>query len=321
MSVHAVCVALALALPAASQTVGGPLTGYVFDLGTRSIRAVQGLPGGARLAAPVLSGLDWASVSPHGDRALVSIEGRLSLIRDLKAPSLEPLPGEAQGFERAAWAPGGEAAVLSRAASGQLRLLRVQPEPAVEALDLSSFGTVASVSVTGQLDLLVSVANENGGTLVWTAPGRDPIAIASLGSPALLSGITRHGSVFAIDAACRLFEIQNAGSGARLLPLTTACEGGTPTSIAATPDGSSVALVWGSTLRFFEPATGALSEPSALALAPASLDSVSTGGVWWLSGPRPPGAPAWLLDARGPSPSVLFVPEAPAETPAAPEVQ
>ena len=57
----------------------GPVSRVVFDQNARALRPMLGVPGAAYLAAPLVSGIDAASVSPDGSAALAVQEGRLVL--------------------------------------------------------------------------------------------------------------------------------------------------------------------------------------------------------------------------------------------------
>ena len=54
--------------------LGGPISGFVYEKNTRSLRPVLGVLGAAYLGEPVLSGAEAAAVSPNGRIALAVSE-------------------------------------------------------------------------------------------------------------------------------------------------------------------------------------------------------------------------------------------------------
>ena len=49
---------------AQSVPIAGPMTGWVYDPPSRSLRAISGIPGAARLGGAVVDGISWGSVAP-----------------------------------------------------------------------------------------------------------------------------------------------------------------------------------------------------------------------------------------------------------------
>src|SRR5581483_6926206 len=75
-------------LCAQQQEFSGPITGYVFDAATHSIRPLIGRPGAANLGAPWVTHWDVASVSPNGKMAIGVRAGAVRLIGDLSRPGI-----------------------------------------------------------------------------------------------------------------------------------------------------------------------------------------------------------------------------------------
>src|ERR1700722_2930768 len=67
-----------------SASVGGPVTGFVFDSEALTILPMLGIPGAAYLGSPVASLVAAASVSPDGNSALAVQVGRLVLYTGLR---------------------------------------------------------------------------------------------------------------------------------------------------------------------------------------------------------------------------------------------
>src|SRR5580704_14000390 len=118
--------ACALAVLADDARVNGPISGFVFDRSTQSIRPIFGIPGSSYLGPSVADGFDLASISPLGISALATQSGKLYFLRNLDAaqPDSMPLDGAISGAARFAWGPDGLSAVVYSADSQQAQVLR-----------------------------------------------------------------------------------------------------------------------------------------------------------------------------------------------------
>ena len=65
------------ALAGDQTSVGGPVSGFVFDQKQHTLRPMLGVPGSAYLGDALLANLDAAAVAPDGQSALVVQEGDL----------------------------------------------------------------------------------------------------------------------------------------------------------------------------------------------------------------------------------------------------
>ena len=176
---------LATAASAADRgTVTGPVAGYVLDARSRSLRPVNGIPGGATLGDPLRLAfrLNLAAVSAENDYAVATAfrSGRTAmLLRGLSSgdPQIVPLDGaiEATALELS---DGGSVVLLSSAVEGKLQLIRGlpnQPE-ALAAADVSDWGGLAAAAVDPS-GTLVTAAAVDGSIYVLRVRG------TSLGEP------------------------------------------------------------------------------------------------------------------------------------------
>ncbi len=119
---------LVLAVSAAAQPLllEGPLTGYLFDARTGSIRPIVGLPGAAYVGDALAGGLEWADIAPAGGVALARKDGVLYAVRGLGRPDpvWNPIENASITPDRAAWSPDAAMALIYCSTSGQAQLVR-----------------------------------------------------------------------------------------------------------------------------------------------------------------------------------------------------
>jgi len=99
-----------------SASVGGPVTGFIFDSQVAAIRPMLGIPGAAYIGSPVASQVGAASVSPDGSAAFAMQLGRLVLYTGLRgaSPATVTVDNAIAGVDRFAWAADGSAAAARR---------------------------------------------------------------------------------------------------------------------------------------------------------------------------------------------------------------
>ena len=137
--------AAAAVLSADMATVRLPLTGFLYDASSRSLRPVLGVPGSAYVGEAVAADVDAAWPSPGKDAALVLRQDHAVLLRGLRA--LQP----EQHGERllahatlAAWDAAGAVAALYSSTDRSLQRLRVT-ERDVEVQPVEALGGIAEV--------------------------------------------------------------------------------------------------------------------------------------------------------------------------------
>src|SRR5271165_4728669 len=108
----------------ADTRIEGPITGYLFDAPSASVRALSGAPGAALLSAAVASGCDAVWMAPGGRLGLVLKGGALGLANYANdPPSFAVLDPTGGGVDQAAWSPDGQAAVLYSSTLNSLRMV------------------------------------------------------------------------------------------------------------------------------------------------------------------------------------------------------
>jgi hypothetical protein len=208
--------------------VGGPVSGFVPDRGRSALRAIEGLPGAARLGARVRLpfAVSSAAISSRQDFALiVPAEGdaRPALVRGLRAetPGVRAIEGVIEASS-ILLASSGTAALLYSAQSHKLQFVTGLPdepralepvEAAVAAFALDANGSTAvlagedgqiySASAGGPLR---SVARLRGVSSISIVPGRDAAVAASgdTGEIVLIEGLAHVSSIRAIAGASEI---------------------------------------------------------------------------------------------------------------------
>ncbi len=175
-----VCVMAASA--ADSGTVRGPVSGYVLDARARSLRPVNGIPGGATLGAPLQLGfrLNLAAVSAEKDFAVVTEFRKAAvpvLVKALSSgsPVIVPLTG-AIAATALDLSDGGGAAMVCSATDGKLQLITGLPDNPV---------VLPAVDVSGWNGGIVAGAVDPSGTQVLAAAGDGNIYLYSVQGQAL----------------------------------------------------------------------------------------------------------------------------------------
>lgn len=272
-------------------SIHGPVTGMVFDGEARALRPVLGVPGAARIAGPLLAGLDAASVSPDGKLALAVRAGRTLLYSGAGTVALE---GALEGVSRIAWA-GPAAAAVAGAGRVQLwRSLDATPELVfTAALD----GEVAALAAGAQA-VVVAVP----GGLYVAGPDAAPRLLAEVDQPVALAVAGR--DLFIADRSrgevlvVRSFE---SSAGAEVFARVEDVTGIVAASDLLLAAGGSTR-----TLAAFRLASGETAGEAALEFEPTRLERLS-GAVFALNRTGDAGQPLYVVDAsRGLA--VFFVP-------------
>jgi hypothetical protein len=207
---------------AGDEGLTGPVTGFVADAVGRSIRPIEGVPGAARLGAPlrlpfpvgvaaIASRQDYALVTPAGDTRLV-------LARGLRSGSPDPIaiPGAIE-VSRILVSRSGAAAVVVSASGRMLQFLTGLPadpralaaidagalEGGVAALALDDDGSTALLASAGGAiwrarrddGALDSIAQIPGASSITVIPERDAAAVAARETGEILLLEALHGAI------------------------------------------------------------------------------------------------------------------------------
>ncbi len=211
----AILLLVAAAQAAETAAMRGPVSGYVLDARSRSLRPVNGIPGGAALGAAVNLSfrVDQAAVSSDRDYAVVTGYRAAPvpmLVKGLSAqqPAVSAIDGAipATAMELS---DDGTALVLTSAAEGKLQVVVGLPDQprALPAADVSGWPggvTAAAIDATGSLVLAVSgdgsvyllaVHGKSLGTPQWVGQAPGAIAVSFVGSGTAIVGSATSGAL------------------------------------------------------------------------------------------------------------------------------
>ena len=309
---------LLAAIPPLSAQEGrfeGPNSGYLFHFPSRSLRAVMGVPGAARLSHPLIRGLSFASVAPDGSRALIQTDSGWLLADQLSGaePRLRVVEGAQAGADRIGWNRIGSVAVLSSTAKG-IQRIRIAPNSlTVEALPSiwPLVGNISAIAVDSSGEhVVVGMEHAEAGGLYLIEHDRSPRLLVSMPSPvdAVFEGSSRR--LLAADRSTRsLVELTDV-----MAPAAVFFDGGStgirdPIALAVFGDSLFVANASPQSLQVFSLAEGRVRREIMLEFEPAALLPFSEKPLYLLRSPAGPGEPAWMLDARQET-AVWFVPAA-----------
>jgi hypothetical protein len=295
-----------------NSPVLGPVTGYVFDAQAHTIRPMMGIPGAAYLGAPLVEGLDAASISPDGSAAF-AIEGtQLTLYRGLGSAKAAAVPlngGIAADYF--AWAPSGTAAAVYSSAARQAQVFGnlLAASPASATIDLSGLaGRVAAIAYDGQRIILAASSPNAGGIYVATARSAPQLA-ASAVSPA---GIVLAGAdlYFADSQAQQIWQVRSYATQPAPVVFAADPSLSSPAALQISADGARlyVANAGNRTLGVYDvPARSPLQSLS-LNFTPTALDRFGDSSVFLLNAGNRGNAPLYVLADHLGRRAVYFVP-------------
>jgi len=289
--------------------VAGPVTGFIFDPPSETIRPMLGIPGAAYLGDAVATGLSAAAVSPNGTLALgVERTGRLLLYTGLSHSGAHPVsvPGAIPGGSLFAWSADSSAAAVYAVGSlkAQIVTASAKAPAAGAAIDLSSLpGAVAAMAFDGQR-ILVGVS---GGIFLASASS-PPQKIADAVSPTAMA--LANGSLYFADQQTQeIWQISNyaAAPAAALFANDSGVNG--PVGLQVSADGQRlfVANAGSRKLTVYDIAARSALQTLELPFTPTRLDGFGNTSVFVMNG----GAPGPLYIARdggAGKAAVFFVP-------------
>src|SRR5260370_41361251 len=85
LTTQLVCGGLASAVGSAQIAVNGPIEGFLFDAPTGTVRAVLGVPGSATLGTSIADGVDFGSVAPRQNYAIIFQAGKCQIVSNLNS--------------------------------------------------------------------------------------------------------------------------------------------------------------------------------------------------------------------------------------------
>jgi hypothetical protein len=306
----------ACAMAACAQTaagVAGPVTGFIFDPPSETIRPMLGIPGAAYLGDVVATGLSAAAVSPSAAMALgVQRTGRLLLYTGFDHSSAHPVsvPGAILGGNLFAWAADSSAAAVYSigSLSAQIITASAKAPAAGTPIDLSSLpGPVAAMAFDGQRIILCVP----GGIFIASASSV-PQRIADAVSPTAIA--LANGSLYFADKQTQeIWQIANYATAPVAAVFANDSGVGGPVGLQVSADRQRllVANAGSQKLMVYDIAARSAVQIIDLAFTPTRLDGFGNASVFVMNG----GSPGPLYIARDGAPgkaAVFFVP-APAE--------
>jgi len=317
-------VTLVLAASAAGAApLAGPLTGFVFDAKSQTIRPIQGLPGAALLGTAVALpfSVRQAEIAPGGRFALAAAEGddRVYLAADLDQAEARIHRLDIAMSERIVFSANGASAVLWAPQSDRFQVISGMPErPESHApFSISGLpGSVTAAAVTNDGSALLVIANdgENKSALyrVSTAGGeaRPAEFLLPLERGVAVSFLNGGRDAIAADAgSAQIFHIRDLEGAREILLLAGAGDGvDRPAAIAQTVDNKRILVVnTGSrSILVVDPSGVEAMRNIPVPLAPTRCDRMVSASVFRLNDGAE--GPLYLLELEDTTAASFFVP-------------
>jgi sugar lactone lactonase YvrE len=285
--------------------------GYLHDAMARSIRSIQGLPGGATIGAAVLADVDMAWLAPAGKWGVATRQGRTLVFQLENAGATEMEVSEAlDGVDSAAWSADGSKAVLYSAASRRLQLVRFAGSgPGFGGPIETGFleGAVSSLAVSGSGKIALAVREGASHGVYVVDQETTPVLLSALEDPRFLAFSSGGDTLYVAEATGdSLLEFAGLAPGAaRRLAL----ELPDPIGIALSADGRSLYAGSGSGRKLYryDIAADRITAETGLEQQPAVLERLPGGALFLLNRPQRQNGPVIVLDTMN-DPAVYFIP-------------
>jgi hypothetical protein len=292
----------------AQCAVMGPVSGYVFDPVTQSIRPIIGVPGAAHLGAAEVSDVDWASTSPDGAVALVRKNGVVFAISGLGSAQQNwiQVPGADANLESIAWNSNSSAAVASSGKFGWVQIVRgpwsaPSADPRIGTSRIGSRLVFALID-SGAQGVIVGVQGTGISGLYRLSQDSTPALLAFLACPGAGTISDSAAELFVTDCAgSLLLRVRNFNGSALLsgiaLQITRPSE---VVGIAVSKDAGSVFVAdkASRSITAHETLTGRAIQQVPLAGTPASLQPLPPDGLFQVTSSDGPRSPLLLLETR-----------------------
>ncbi len=304
-----------VAMAAQQVRLAGPVAGFVFDSHSGSIRPILGVPGAAYVSGDLVSGLEWASVSPDGDTALALKDGALYALRGLKDfdVSWRAIDGAVPQPSLAAWSRDGSAAAVYSPASNSVQViadLRAAPAagPPIEVAGVE--GRVCALALEGSQRVVAGIESEAAGG-VYLLGESGPKLLARASRPAALAVAANGRDLLLADSAGRqILEIQDfAGESKPVVVADEAAGVSDPVGLAVSADGKTLFTVSGEgkSVDVYDLTARMLSARIGLDTEPSILQALPAGSLYLLNSFGDGGDPLMVFDPNR-APAVYFVP-------------
>jgi len=206
---------------AQTASFSGPVEAFAFDLPTRSVRPVLGFPGSSSFGPAIVESLEFGSVAPALNYAIVlhGLEWQLALHLDSTRPSFQALPGIAGRPDGIAWSQDGSLAILYSLAGNWIQTISGLPNqpsagPQTEVSSLGSLSAVASDATGKQIAVAVTGegAGQSAGVFLFQAATQTFVPLHGLAHPVALAFSSDGTELFAIDSSTRQLSVINVAS-------------------------------------------------------------------------------------------------------------
>lgn len=277
---------IALSVPALAQTqigFSGPVSGVYFADSQKTVLPIRGIPGSAMFADPLLAGVDNASISPNGNRAVVERKGSIILVDGLRGPSPSHTTlNELSSYKLLSWSADSTKAIIYSTEAG-LVLLDGSTIETSEKLQLST-GAITSLAISNLGNVVVSA---KGSGVFYAKRGQGFGLVSQLDAPTSIVLDAKQSRAFVLDNATNLiqaFEISGETPNVTSIPLA-AIEGSEYAGLAQSKDGLwLLALNKGlKQVEVYNIATGGLDSKIALDFSPTKFERIAGGDLFALS--------------------------------------
>jgi hypothetical protein len=306
--------------PAQVASFSGPVEAFAFDLPSRSVRPVIGFPGSSSFGPAIVERLEFGSVAPQQNYAIVlqGLVWHLASHLDAARPSLTPLKGITARPQGITWSADGSTALLYSLGGNWIQSISGLPgNPAVAPpVDVSTLGGTLSAAATDAAGKQVAVAitgqgvaGKNAGVFLFAAASQSFQPLLALANPVALAFSSDSASLYAIDSATReLSVIDLASRGSQTFPLDGLAD---PFAVAPAPATASTATVYIASrsdriLREYNLTSRQITADLALDFAPTGFDPFGRNSFLVASREHSTD-PLWLF-VEAASPAVFFVP-------------
>jgi hypothetical protein len=294
----------------------GPISGFILDRPSSSIRPVAGVLGASYLGAPVIDGAGCGSVAPNGRRAAFLREGRWHLALNLEAPD-ELSTGVLDGLAESetclvGWAPDSNSVVIFAAGRG-LRMTGLDANPrATDLPGLPQGAAVASAVGKGAEAIFLAMNQGDTGAVFMLSGGSAWTEIAQLSQPAAIVMSPESDALYGVAHSGQVWQVRNFHESVILTPLLALPEGAAgPVGLAVSLRGDRIFVASKGAppvVRCFDLATGQMLHELPLDAPPTSMQVLSSPSVFLLTSRASTRDQILVLDARGDVPTVFFIP-------------
>jgi len=301
---------------AQTSAIGAPLTGFLVDSRTHSIRPIQGVPGASVTGDPLAADVDvrTAVFSSTGQFAVTADSRRgLVLINGLNSgtPSTQVIEGAIPGAEMMSLNDSGSAVLYSRS-TGQVQFLSGLPNSPVASpsRSISSLpGAVTALAIAaGGASALVAVSDGTYGGVyeIANADGATPQSIASAYQPSAVSYVNNDQDAVLADAFTNEVDLIQGIHANQTRSAVVASRDGVqnPVALQAYNGLLLIASAGSQNVIEYDLAAARVLTSTSLPIAPTRFGALNIRGVFSLNDAS--AGPSYLYSAA--DSSVLFVP-------------